>query len=177
VLDLHPTAVADDRVHAALAQHPHRDRRHAVLADEVEHRVGAEPAGVLQHNAHAAVRAGQVDGVRPERAGERLASRVVVEHHDPRGRVDPQQLDREVAEAAGADHHDRAARMEEGDDPLDRVDRGEAGVCVRGQRRRVRAGRQLDEGARARAEQLAVSAFRAARLSPRRRGRRRRRAG
>lgn len=81
-----------------------------------------------------------------------------VDDDDLGRRVRLQALDADVAEAAGADHHDAGARAEDSDRLLDGVDRGEPGVGERGDVRGLQGGVELDDRARARQQELGEAA-------------------
>ena len=81
----------------------------ALLADEVDDRLGADAVRDLLHGVD--VRAVDLDGVvGAELARQRERLLVRVDDDDLRRRVGPQALDADVAEAAGADDDGARAR-------------------------------------------------------------------
>src|SRR3954466_476444 len=152
-LDVDVLAVADHVVEAAVLDHVDAVLDGALLAHEVDDRLGAQAVGQLAHR----VALGPVDLPRVVGAGllgqlQRLLGRV--DDDDLRRRVGPQALDADVAEPAGADHDALRARAEHGDRLLDRVDGGQPGVGQRRDLGRVQRGVELDDRPRARVQEL-----------------------
>src|SRR6185437_16975783 len=114
-------AVADDVVEAAVLDHVDAILDGALLADEVDDRLGALAVGQLLHGLD--VRATlDLDGlVGAELAGELEGLLAGVDDDDLGRRVGLQALDADVAQAARADHDALAARAEDRDRLLDRV--------------------------------------------------------
>src|SRR3954447_8690284 len=139
--DVDVLAVADDVVEAAVLDHRHAVLDGALLAHEVDDRLGAHAVGELLHRVDVArpLDLDRVVGAQLLRQREGLLVRV--DDDDLGRRVGLQALDADVAQAAGADHDALRPRAEDRDRLLDRVDRGETGVGergdVRGRERRV----------------------------------------
>ena len=150
-------AVADDVVEAAVLDHRDAVLDRALLAHEVDDRLGAEAVGQLLHRVD--VRAVDLDGVvGAELAGELQGGLGGIDDDDLGRRVGLQALDADVAQAAGADDDDLGPRAQDRDRLLDRVDRRQPRV---GQRRDV--GRrqrrvELDHRPRAREQEVGEAA-------------------
>ena len=113
-----------------------------VGADEVEDEIGAAAAGQLAHRIDRAVRRAP----RRRRAPRQAPSALVGVDRDDRARPElAEQLHRDVADAADADHDGGRAGYGEVREPANRVVGREAGVSVRRDRGGLDAGRQREE--------------------------------
>src|SRR4051795_2972041 len=140
-------AVTDHVVEATVLDHLDAVLDGALLADEVDDRVGAHAVRELPDDV--ALRAVDLDRVvGPGLAGEleRLLGRV--DDDDLGRRVGLQALDADVAQPAGADHHRLGARAQDRDRLLDRVDGGQPGVRQRGDVSGMQRRVELDHRAR-----------------------------
>src|ERR1022692_1171319 len=104
---------------ARLGQH-HQLGEVVVSADDVEHDLGAGPAGQFLHGGDLAA-VGDHGVVRAELLGELERVRVAVNHDDLGGGERGEALDADVAEAAGPDDHGGGARVQQRDGLADRV--------------------------------------------------------
>src|SRR5580658_8475856 len=145
--DRQRSAVADDEVRAGRAGHVPAVVLGALLGNEVEHDVGASPAGQVLYGGHLPA-VGDHGVVGAQLLGQLESVRVLVHHDDPGGGQRGKALDADVTEAARADDHAGGARVEQRDRLAHRVVRGDPRV---GQRRDVLGlGRrvELDAGPR-----------------------------
>src|SRR3990170_1378099 len=137
-------AVPDDRVDPAPRQHLETRLVCLVGADEVEDDVGAAPASQL------ADRAGGVFLLAEHLVGAELTREpapplVGVDRNNRRGPQHADELKRDVADPADADHRRRAARLESWQKLLHGVVRGDAGVRVRRHVDRLDSRRQPEQ--------------------------------
>ena len=158
VFDPDAAAVSDNGVHPALGEHAHRVFGHVTLAHEVQDDLGAPTRCQVQYRLRGRCGRQFEHRVRAEPAGHGGAAGVGLHDQDPGRGEQSQQLHRDLADPAGADRDDSRRRCRMGREALDRVDRGETGVGVRCQRRRVGAVRQPHQRACAGAQQFGVSA-------------------
>jgi hypothetical protein len=155
--DVDVLSVADDVVEAAVLEHRDAVLDGAVLADEVDDRLGAASVGELAHDVD--VRPVDLHGVvGAELAGQREGGFGRVDDDDLGRRVRLQALDADVAEAACADHDDAGAGPEHGNRLLHRMDRGQPGVGERGDVRGMQRGIELDDRARVRQQEVGEAA-------------------
>src|SRR5215218_6815305 len=156
--DVDVLAVADDVVEAAVLDHRHAVLDGALLADEVDDRLGPHAVGELLHrvDVRGALHLDGVVGAQLARELERLL--VGVDDDDLGRRVRLEALDADVAEAAGADHDAPRPRAEHGDRLLHGVDRGQAGVGQRGDLRRLEPRVELHDRPRAREQEVREAA-------------------
>src|SRR3954447_18302397 len=156
--DVDVLAVADDVVEAAVLDHRDAVLDGALLAYEVDDRLGAVAVGELLHllDVRGALDLDRVVGAELARELQRLLVRI--DDDDLGRRVGLQALDADVAEAARADHDALRARAEDRDRLLDRVDRGQPRVRQRGDVGRVQRRVELHDRARAREQVLGEAA-------------------
>src|ERR1022692_4552861 len=129
--DVQRAAIADDGVRPGRGGHRPAVGLGALLRDEVEHDLGAGPAGQFRHGGDLAA-VGDHGVVRAELLGELERVRVAVNHDDLGGGERGEALDADVAEAAGPDDHGGGARVQQRDGLADRVVGGDARVGERG---------------------------------------------
>src|SRR5918998_3773222 len=155
--DVDVLAVADDVVEAAVLEHRDAVLDRAVLADEVDDGLGAVTVRELAHDVH--VRPVDLHGVvGAELAGQLQGGLGRVDDDDLGRRVRLQALDADVAETAGADHHDARAGAENRDRLLHGVDGGEPRVGEGGDVHGGQGGVELDDRARARRQEVGEAA-------------------
>src|SRR5215218_171789 len=156
--DVDVLTVADDVVEAAVLDHRHAVLDGALLADEVDDRLGPRAVGELLHglDVRGALDLDGVVGAQLARELKRLLVRV--DDDDLGRRVRLEALDADVAEAAGADHDAPRPRAEHGDRLLHGVDRGQAGVGQRGDLRRLEPRVELHDRPRAREQEVREAA-------------------
>src|SRR4051794_22319660 len=156
--DVDVLAVADHAVEAAVLDHRDAVLDGALLAHEVDDRLGAEAVGQLLDllDVRRTLDLDRVVGA--ELAGELQCLLVRVDDDDLGRRVGLQALDADVAEAARADHDALRAGTQDGDRLLHRVDGGQAGVGERGDVGRVQRRVELHDRARAREQVLGEAA-------------------
>src|SRR4051812_9257282 len=147
--DVDVLAVADDVVEAAVLDHRDAVLDGALLADEVDDRLGAEAVGQLLDllDVRGALDLDGVVGAELARELQRLLGRV--DDDDLGRRVGLQALDADVAQAARADHDALRPGAEHRDRLLDGVDGGQPGVGERGDLGRLERRVELDDRARA----------------------------
>src|SRR3954463_16815912 len=147
--DVDVLAVADDVVEAAVLDHRDAVLDGALLADEVDDRLGAEAVGQLLDllDVRGALDLDGVVGAELARELQRLLGRV--DDDDLGRRVGLQALDADVAQAARADHDALRPGAEDGDRLLDGVDGGQPGVGERGDLGRLERRVELHDRARA----------------------------
>src|SRR3954464_13729387 len=147
--DVDVLAVADDVVEAAVLDHRDAVFDGALLADEVDDRLGAEAVGQLLDllDVRRALDLDRVVGA--ELAGELQRLLVRVDDDDLGRRVGLQALDADVAQAARADHDALRPGAEDGDRLLHGVDGGQPGVGERGDLGRLERRVELHDRARA----------------------------
>src|SRR3954466_989226 len=158
--DVDVLAVADDVVEAAVLDHRDAVLDGALLADEVDDRLGALAVGELLHllDVRGALDLDRVVGAELARELEGLLVRV--DDDDLGRRVGLQALDADVAQAARADHDALGAGAEDRNRLLHGVDRREAGVGERGDLGRLQRRVGLHDRARAREQVLGEAAVR-----------------
>src|SRR3954447_6803381 len=156
--DVDVLAVPDDVVEAAVLDHRDAVLDGALLADEVDDRLGAVAVGQLLDllDVRRALDLDRVVGAELARELQRLLVRI--DDDDLGRRVGLQALDADVAEAARADHDALRARAEDRDRLLDRVDHGQPRVRQRGDVGRVQRRVELHDRARAREQVLGEAA-------------------
>src|SRR5438128_11383804 len=131
-----------------------------MLADKVEHDVGAVAISRLADGLNAPVDRGLERFIRAKSAGEAEALGACVEGDYAGTAQRLQDLHPEVAKSADAKHDNGRARLDFGEDLLDRVVGGDARVGERRQGSWIGPGRKLDDRADARLEKFGVAAVR-----------------
>src|SRR4051794_21168036 len=156
--DVDVLAVADDVVEAAVLDHGDAVLDGALLADEVDDRLGAVAVGELLHflDVRGALDLDRVVGA--ELASELEGLLVRIDDDDLGRRVGLQALDADVAQAARADHDALGAGAEDRNRLLHGMDRREAGVGERGDLGRLQRRVELHDRARAREQVLGEAA-------------------
>ncbi len=155
--DVDVLAVADHVVEAAVADHGDAVLDRALLAHEVDDRLGAEAVGHLLDRVD--LRAVDLHGVvGAHLAGQRQRLLGRIDDDDLGRGVGLQALDADVPEAAGADHHHARAGAEHRNRLLDGVDGGQARVGERGDVLGLQARAELDHRARRGLEQVGEAA-------------------
>src|SRR5919107_373051 len=156
--DVDVLPVADDVVEAAVLNHRHAVLDGALLADEVDDRLGPRAVGELLHglDVRGPLDLDRVVGAQLARQLERLLVRV--DDDDLGRRVRLEALDADVAEPARADHDALRPGAEHGDRLLHGVDRGQARVGQRGDLGRLELRVELHDRPRAREQEVREAA-------------------